>query len=573
MKVKYFGDYEFLKFHMYLKNETTFKETYVKMVAMRRIMTSAHVEGFKFKLNPRHFTVPPRPAADHFEVLGNENLKVLKDFLKVEINKIYEREALFENAIANGSLIQELGSTFKATTDYKAPFSFYKWQVSLCDVLFQLYQEYPKYPNNSTKEQLSSGGEYSRLANIDYDKMDTAFKIIYKRMGIQNLANVLPFIKDGENLSFADCMGILYPRVFETYVIRWAICLETGWSPDMVARINIHDYLYSPIHINSSVSFLKTMKLKGINGSNDVSFKDAKLFVCPSSISDPLSAHNLIKLFNKRTSRLRTGRNYKIQVNEIGCEPFFLYLNPDQKSIILASHPDRTKKISSKDRSNYMKKNLGFNFDARQLRPTCLYQREKDQNLPVLVQVALFGHSTSAITEECYKSSAPFQQLRKDNLARELNQIQQSIKDGTFKGSLVPLKQGKKIEERIVTIFTDHSGESPLAFCNNPKKPDWEGHEAELEKKGYCKRFNKCLLCSCSTVFSDNIPFVVDRYLYLEQKRRELKYGDFIKLYNDEYLAAKEVIDSWPYKEEIKEAEERTLLEDYLLPPIISESF
>ena len=317
IKVKDFGDSDFLKFHAYLKEETTVKATYIRIVAMRRLMSLAYAKGYDFKSNPRYFMVPPKPAAKHFEVLGNENLKVIKDFLKVEINKIYEREALFENAIANGNFIQELGSTFKATTDYKPPLSFYKWQVSLCDVLFHLYQEYPKYPNNSTKEQLSSGGEYGRLANIDYDKMDTAFKIIYKRMGIQNLANVLPFIKDGEDLSFADCIGILYPRVFETYVFRWAICLETGWSPDMVARINIHDYLYNPIHSNSNVSFIKTMKLKGINGNNDASFNDAKLFVHPSSISDPFSAYNLIKLFNKRTSRLRTGSNYKIQVDDI----------------------------------------------------------------------------------------------------------------------------------------------------------------------------------------------------------------------------------------------------------------
>ena len=220
-----------------------------------------------------------------------------------------------------------------------------------------------------------------------------------------------------------------------------------------------------------------------------------------------------------------------------------------------------------------MEENLGFSFDTRQLRPTCLYRREKEQNLPYLLQVALFGHSSSAVTDEFYKSSAPFQQLRKDDLAVELNHIQSSIEDGSFKGKLVPLKSTKKIEDKIITIFTDHNGKSPLAFCNNPKKPDWNGYEAEIEKKGYCKRFNKCLLCSCSTVFSDNIPFVVDRYLYLEQKRRELKNGDFFKLYYDEYLAAKEVIDNWPYKEEIKEAEDRTVLDDYLLPPIISESF
>jgi hypothetical protein len=81
------------------------------------------------------------------------------------------------------------------------------------------------------------------------------------------------------------------------------------------------------------------------------------------------------------------------------------------------------------------------------------------------------------------------------------------------------------------------------------------------------------LLCSRSTVFSDNIPFVVDRYLYLEQQKRKIRESAFESLYGDEYLAAKEVIESWPYPEDIEEAEERTMMNDYLLPPIISESF
>jgi len=436
-----------------------------------------------------------------------------------------------------------------------------------------LYQENPTYPNNISEAECRAGGDYAVMRNVDYKKMTTAFKTIYKRLGIQRLARVAHFIKDAPELNFIDCMGYLYPRIFEAYIISWAICLETGWSMDMVQQIDFKDYLYAPIPIESSTVFIKTLKKKGMQGSENLALNQAKLCVCPSSTSDLQSAYNLIKLYIKRSSRLRVGSNYESLVNEVDSEPLFLYLNEAPGAKILACHPGRLRKRSTDVKRNFMKKKLGFSFDIRQLRPTCLYLREKEQNLPLVVQVALFGHSTSAVTDESYKSTTSFQQLRKDKLAEELNQIQESIKNGSFKGNLVPLKQVKKIEEKVLAIFTNQSGESPLAACNDPRKPNWQGNKSEIEDKGYCKQFNKCLLCSRSTVFSDNIPFIVDRYLYLEQKRREIRGDAFDKLYEDEYLATKEVIESWPYQDEIEEAEERTLLHGYLLPPIISEAF
>lgn len=566
-----FGDFEFLQFHAYLQTFKPYKTIYNCMTAVRRLMVSEHNEGNEFKVHPRYFSCPPKPSPKHFAPLDTEKLEKLESFLKHEITTIYQREETFKKAIKEGKPIQETGIIFKKTRDYIPPLSFYKWQKTLNDCLYQIYLESPRFPNDASEEQFKDGGEYAVIRIVDYDLLDSPYKLIFKRLGVQRLKNSIPFLSDAPCFNFIDVFGLIYPRIFEVYVMTWAICLETGWSQDMVERIDFNDYLYSPIPIDSDFAFIKTTKQKGINGGNDIN--EAKQFIHPSSKSNPLSAYNLIRLFVERTSRLRHGRNYNDLVQEIGIEPFFIYYNESSGVPILCRHPDRDAAKNTETRKRFMESELGFSFDIRQLRPTCLYLREKNQNLPLLLQVALFGHSSSAITDEFYKGTAPFQQIRKDKLAIELNEIQKSIHDGSFKGTLAPLKQKKKIQDKIMTIFTDHSGESPLAVCNDNRSPDWPGFETELEARGICRRFNKCLLCSRSTVFSDNIPFVVDRYLYLEQQKRKIRENAFESLYGDEYLAAKEVIESWPYPEDIEEAEERTMMNDYLLPPIISESF
>lgn len=567
-----FGDFEFLQYHAYLQAlRKPHKSIYLNMVALRRFMKTAHNDGYKFAVHPRYFSTPPKPSANHFEPLSNEQVEILKAFLKREIEVIYERETNCKEALKNGKPIHETGAAFKETPNYKPPLSFWKWQKSLDDCILQYYNESPNFPHNTTLHQLAEGGEYATIKKVDFDQLNTPFKLAYKRMSVQRLKSSRPFLYDAPDLNNIDVMGILYPRILEVHVIIWAICLESGWSQDMVERIDVNDYLYSPIPIQSDIVFIKTIKQKGINSSKNLS--EAKLFIHPSSKSNPFSAYNLIRLFAERTSRLRHGRNYDIEVQKIGAEPLFVYLNENRGLPILARHPDRHTYKCTKTKNNFTEKKIGFRFDVRQLRPTCLYLREKNQNLPLLLQVALFGHSSSSITDEFYKDTAPFHQLRKDKLAVELSEIQNTIHDGSFKGTLVPLKQRKQIQDKIITIFTEHSGESPLAICNDNRKPDWPGWEAELGSNPICRRFNKCLLCSRSKVCNDNIPFVVDRFMYLEQQNRNLRKDAFEMLYGDEYHAAKEVIESWPYPEDIQEAEERTILDDFLLPPILSESF
>jgi hypothetical protein len=37
----------------------------------------------------------------------------------------------------------------------------------------------------------------------------------------------------------------------------------------------------------------------------------------------------------------------------------------------------------------------------------------------------------------------------------------------------------------------------------------------------------------------------------------------------DEYRAAKNVVETWPYQDDVEDAKERTFLEGHILPPVL----
>jgi hypothetical protein len=269
---------------------------------------------------------------------------------------------------------------------------------------------------------------------------------------------------------------------------------------------------------------------------------------------------------------LRQTKAYASLIEELGFEPFFVVVNSigsiSKRGALRALHPETKKRTNNSRTNNLAKETLGFKLDERQLRPTHLFFRAKDQNIPFALLVVLFGHSDSAITDEFYQSGSHFEQDRKDRLGKALTKIDESLVDGSFAGQLIPLKEKKTIEDKVYSIFSDHSNQNPIAICSNPLDPTWPGFKHRIRPGTACKAFNKCLLCTKSQVFSDNLPFVVDRYLYLEKQRRSLRDDQFL-MFLDEYNASKNVVDSWPYQEEVEEAKERTFTEGYLLPPIL----
>lgn len=567
-----FGDFEFLEFITWLVKRRSFKMVYTSSNNVRKILRDLHNREHLFKTNPLYWPVPNKPDPDHFEVLDEEQRKKLRNHLIQEIDKIYEKEKQVKKALRSGKSIKVTGSAFVTKPGNKKVKSanLYKWQESIEDIIYTIHNDYPDFPVNMKAKESLNGQKYGRIESINYKQMSSPFITIYKRMGLQNLKGSLPFIEKHPELSFTEVTNYLYPNFVETYIIRWAIELETAWSPDIVKNMNYKNYLFQPIPTEQKLAFIKSVKEKGQqSNSSDTGIEKRMIF--PSNSKDKYSAYSLIKLWIKRTSRLRTGLNYKTIVDSCEFEPFFIYLADRanfKSSIIIANHPKAPNKEIFNTKSNYQKKHLGFKFDERQLRPTSLYLKEKNQEIPILLQVALFGHSDSAITDEYYKNSACFQQIRKDKLSDELDKIEESIENGSFKGSLVPLKTKKRIKDKIITIFTDHTNESPLSTCTDNMSPDWPGSE-NLQLP--CKFYNKCLLCSKSSVFEDNIPFVVDRFLYLQQLKKTMRVNSFDVLYLDEFNAAKEVIDYWPYKEQIDQAKDRTFDEGYLLPPIFWE--
>lgn len=562
------GVWEFSEFVQILQASQTEYSSYYAATCSRRCCRVLEDRGMKFKTSPVNWKCPPKPDINHFDPLSRTKYEKLCSYLDQTFKEMRERLCLIEKAKGHKSAAESNGSAFSSREK-----RFYKHQITLLDMLSSLIKYYPDFPIDCEKEAFEVGGKFGiNQKKVDYSDLENEVKLYRKRFTQQRIKGVLSTLSDYPNFGFQDVLDILVPSEEEVGAIRKAICLETGWSPDLVARINPRDFTFQDIDPESDYVFLKTIKVKGTQRNNN--YTEATSMFAPSSKSKPDSAFNLVKLWLDRTESLRKTKAYAKWVDELGFEPFLIAGTKMGHALmkwgaLRIFHPEayKTGKNSSGLNSIYKKK-LGFTFDERQLRPTNLYYIVKKKEIPFALAVTLFGHSDSTITDEFYQSGSHFEQDRKDRLGKILSEIEVSISDGSFAGELIPLKEHKTVEDKIFTIFSDHSNQNPVAVCSDPYNPSWPGYKSRVPQGARCRYFSKCLLCSRSQVFSDNLPFVVDRYLYLEKQKRTLR-EDHFSIHLDEYNAAKNVVDSWPYEEEVEEAKERTFTDGFILPPIL----
>ena len=562
------GLWEFSEFVQMLSASKTEGQGYNFSTASRRFCRKLEKNGITFKTSPANWNTPPKPDGNSFDPLSRGDYEKLCEYLDTVINRMKDRMRLVNEAKSHPFAGEMTGEVFKAGEK-----SFAKYQVSINDALSALLEAFPDFPIECKLDDLLADGKFGiNSLKVDYVSMTNAIKVLRKRFTMQRMKYQLPALSDAPNLSFQDVADILFPSEEEAAAVRKAICLETGWSPDLVANIDPHDFAFHEIDPSSDVVCIKTTKVKGTQRGED--YTEAKMMIALSSKSKPDSAYNLIKIWLERTELLRGTRLFSKLVDAHGFEPLFVVsaqiknLAKETCGRLRFLHPNAGKSRNNLALNRLYKETLGINFDERQLRPTHLYFRSKDQGIPFALMVALFGHSNSSITDEFYRSGSSFEQDRKDRLSDALKEIEESISDGSFAGQLIPLKEQKTVEDKIFAVFSDHSNENPIAVCSDPYNPSWPGHNRRIRTGKPCKAFNKCLLCSKSRVFSNNLPFVVDRYLYLEKQSRSLREDQF-SMHLDEYNAAKHVVETWPYQDDVEEAKERTFLEGSILPPVL----
>ncbi len=565
---KNFGLWEFSEFVQFLSIDHSETTVYITSTTIRRFCRKLTELNIKFKSSPINWPCPRKPDIDHFDPLSKEQYKKLCLFIDNEIESIRNRLKLIEKAKTNDSKLDNSGLTFGRG---KKP--FFTYQEKLTDVLSAVLSYFPDFPIDCSKRDFLIGGKYGvNQRKVDYQDMDNEIKIIRKRFTVQKIKEAKRFILDYPDLMFQDLLNIIVPSPIECLVIRQAICLETGWSPDIVSRINPNDFIFQELDPNTDYVFIKSVKHKGTQRNNV--YREAKSMLAPSHKYKPNSAYSLLNLWLKRTTALRQTKKYRSLVKDLGYEPLFICVNNlssiSQDGPLKVIHPDVKTKYNNTVTNKYYDENLGFRFDDRALRPTHFYYRGKDKNTPHALLVTLFGHSSSTVTEEFYENGSHFEQDRKDRLYEALNKIDDSLRDGSFAGELIPLREGKTIKDKIFTVFADQSNKNPIAVCSDPYRPNWPGQESRVEIGKKCNYFSKCLLCSRSRVFSDNLPFVVDRYLYLEKLKRELR-EDHFSVFIDEYSSSKNVVESWPYQDDVEEAKDRTFLEGFMLPPTIGD--
>lgn len=562
------GLWEFSEFVQLMTATCTEAQAYVFSTASRKLCRKLEASGTRFKSSPKNWKTPPKPDKNSFDPLSREHYLELCEYLDHVFNRMKKRMRQVEDAKSHTFSGERAGAVFAAG---ERPFA--KYQVTLNDALAALLEVFPDFPIECGFNDLLGDGKYGLdTKKVDYESMTNAIKVLRKRFGMQRMKYQAPALVDAPDMSFQDVMDILLPGEEEAAAIRKAICLETGWSPDVAANLDLQDFTVQEIDPSSDVVCLKTVKEKGTQRGRD--YTEAKLMVALSSKSKPGSAYNLIRLWIKRTEMLRQTPLYAKLVDEHGFEPFFVVtsqvLNLAKEGVgrLRFLHPKAEKSRNNNALNRIYSEKLGFTIDERQLRPTHHYFITKTQGLPFATAVALMGHSHGSITDEFYQSGKAFEQDRKDRLSAALNEVEESIKDGSFAGQLIPLKEKKAIKDKVFAVFSDHENENPIAVCSDPYNPSWPGHHRRVRDGNPCKAFAKCLLCSKSRVFSNNLPFVVDRYLYLEKQSRTLRESQF-SIYLDEYNAAKNIVEAWPYPDDVEEAKERTFLEGHILPPIL----
>lgn len=562
------GLWEFSEFVQMLSASKKEKQAYNFSIASRRLCRKSESDGARFKTSPKNWKTPPKPDRNSFDPLSREDYEKLCEYLDTVINRMKDRIRLVAEAESHTFTGETSGEVFASREK-----SFAKYQVTLTDALSALLEVFPDFPIECQKDDLLTHGKFGiHNSKVDYAGMTNALKVLRKRFVMQRMKYFLPVLSDAPDLSFQDVADIVLPTEEEAAAIRKAICLETGWSPDLVANLDPHDFVFQEIDPTSDVVCIKTVKEKGTQRGED--YTEAKLMVALSSKSKPDSAYNLIKLWLKRTQALRQTSQFSKMVDDHGFEPFFVVasqianLAKNDAGRLRFLHPKAEKSRNNLVLNRIYKKTLGITLDERQLRPTHLYFRLKDHGVPFALMVALFGHSYSSITDEVYRSGKAFEQDRKDRLSDALKEIEDSISDGSFAGELIPLREQKTIEDKVFTVFSDHSNQNPIAVCSDPFNPSWPGHDRRVRSGKRCQAFSKCLLCSKSRVFSNNLPFVVDRYLYLDKLSRSLRDDQF-SMHLDEYRAAKHVVEMWPYQDDVEDAKERTFLEGNILPPVL----
>lgn len=461
-------------------------------------------------------------------------------------------------------------------------------QFKLVDVLVTLQQQFPDYPLNTDLNTLITkmSGFQSDYKKGLYNgtilgEIDNIFDALRYKVGgaCKKRVNAkAPFI-DSKIGTWEEILFQLHPSRQELLPIFLLIMIQSGWNKETVLSINLEDFTHALNDLaNSDNILIKSSKARGQQKGKP--YFETKVIYAISSKKDKYSAFNLLTLLKKITCELRNSFHFTNLEKGAFFSEAFICLKYESSwnntGGIISSLS--SKNVYSGAMVCFLNKHKiyenGFlfskssDFTAR-IRPTWQVYKKRLGVSSKIISI-LMGHESMETTDVHYDSSAIASFDRVKRLGHELNGIEADLKNGSFKGRLIQIREEKTTNSKfkIGHIFADYkqSDERLICLCHDSSNPTFKNHEYYVKSDEVCKFITKCLLCKQSVITRNSLPYIIDRLSFINDQESILPALSFEELYGDEKSAIEYVLHNWPSSEDIFEAEVFQMENHPLLP-------
>jgi len=199
---------------------------------------------------------------------------------------------------------------------------------------------------------------------------------------------------------------------------------------------------------------------------------------------------------------------------------------------------------------------------TRRFRPTWLLYKKKFNPIALLSQS--LGHADRETTDIFYDNSPAARLERHKRLRSELEEVMKLLRTRQFKGLLGLQAQAEA--KANLKIFHIPGKDKPLWSCANQHKPDWIGSEIIASTGKKCFAIHECIFCSQVRLFSDSLPYLMERESHLSELLNDDHEDGFRTRMSKEREVIQFILDEWGDEDEVEDAERYRRHHSPLLP-------
>lgn len=451
----------------------------------------------------------------------------------------------------------------------KDPFDtggFAQWRIDYARAIKTFITH--NYPFGFDKKVLYDKYRHSKTTVIE-EGCDDVIKIIIHRLTTANRT-------DGRSvqlLNVDDVLSLYYPNIVDMTAILMFMMFQSGWNKETALAIDQDDFE----HILSS-TIEEALKVvwseKNRSQGNGRPFESPKRISLPTRQGDPLSFYTLIELAKELSAPLA---GYPWDVipalqHEDRMNPMFACIRPwgewekggRHTSI---AHPKTFRVGVQQFLRLYEVIDDGKRLETaseltRRFRPTWLLYKKKFNPIALLSQS--LGHADRETTDIFYDNSPAARLERHKRLRSELEEVMKLLRTRQFKGLLGLQAQAEA--KANLKIFHIPGKNKPLWSCANQQKPDWIGSEIIASTGKKCFAIHECIFCSQVRLFSDSLPYLMEREAHLSELLDDDQEDGFRTRMSKEREVIQFILDEWGDEDEVEDAERYRRHHSPLLP-------